>query len=105
VNADRLIISMQTAAALGYPGLESIRVHVLSSIQHRALLPSYIKSFSSYPLPVLWRKAARAIAQAERIAFIGNSFPEADAAARILFIAHCRPGQQLRFFWRSRNAL
>jgi hypothetical protein len=52
----------------------------------------------------LWRKAGGAIARAERTAFVGYSFREADSAARVVLLTHCQPDQIL-CFWRSEGTL
>jgi len=67
-------------------------------VKEGAILPTYLKGFERFPMPVIWRKAQEAVASAERIAIIGYSFPRADSAARMLFLTNARPGRPLFYY-------
>lgn len=64
-----------------------------------AILPSFLKVFDSYPMPLIWRQAAQAVRDAEAIAIVGYSFPRADSAARMLFLTNRRRDQPLIYYW------
>ena len=104
IMVNDLRIALSARQAIGYPNLKEHGPFDFG-VTHVSVLPSYLKSFSRYPLPQLWRRAAECIARAERIAFVGYSFPEADSAARVLFLTHCRPQQHLRYYWRDESDL
>ena len=44
------------------------------------ILPSWVKPIETSPLPIVWRRAARALEEADDICVIGYSLPPADAA-------------------------
>jgi len=62
--------------------------------RHVVLHPSFLKDYSSEgsTLTRLWRLAAAALKNAERVFVVGYSLPKADAAAQTLLLTNCSRG-------------
>ena len=100
VMNNRLLIDLASSSRLiGYSELKRTSLPRDEGVTSGAILPSFVKGFSRYPMPVIWRKAAEAVSQADCIAFIGYSFPPADSVARMLFLTSARPTARLAYFW------
>ena len=99
VMKDHLLIDLATSSRLiGYPEMKRTTLPRGEGVVNGQILPSFVKGFSRHPIPLIWRQAAEAIARADRLAFIGYSFPEADAAARMLFLTNKRPCARAMIF-------
>jgi hypothetical protein len=94
----RRYIRLAALTQLGYPPLSGSSTTPIP-VFHGAVLPSYIKAFVQYPLPQVWLQAAKALRQAEAVASVGYSFPNADSTARSLFITNLSASQRLRIFY------
>ncbi len=99
----RLLLSQAVLKAIGYPDLVRKGFEVPVDVSHMSVPPSYIKGFTRYPLPRLWRAAGAAIRIAENVAIIGYSMPGADATAQMLCTANLRRGQRVTYYWHAES--
>jgi len=69
----------------------------LSNIDN-VVLPAYLKTFSTYPLPALWKRASDLLRLAKRVVVLGYSVPQADSAARALLLSSIPAGSLVDFY-------
>ncbi len=99
-----LLVSQGAGQLLGYKNLETSSRNMGKGITLSQVLPSFVKIMAHYPLPRLWRAAAAALREADRVLFVGYSFPFADSAAHSLFLTNCKPSSELVYVWYQKNS-
>ena len=62
-------------------------------------LPTFVKDFSTETLPRLWRQAATALRNAQRVVIIGYSLPPSDTATWTLLLSTLWEDQECTYYW------